>query len=48
MNRGEWGGLVWQEAALPIACYIVRNSTTRWTPQSDAGYLRTSWPLRAL
>jgi len=36
--------MVRQGAALPM-CYIVRKTTTRWMPQSQAGYLRTSWPL---
>jgi len=44
---GQGGSVVWQEAALPM-CYIVRKTTTRSMPRSQAGYLRTSWPLGAL
>jgi len=40
--------MVWQDIALPMSCYIVKNSTTRGMVQSQAGYLRTSLPLGAL
>jgi len=38
--------MVWQEAAVPMSCYIVRETTTMTIPQSHTGYLRTSWPLQ--
>ena len=41
-------GMIWQEAALPMSCYIVRKTTTRSMPQSNDGYLRTSKSLWAL
>jgi len=40
--------MVWQEAALPMSCYVVLKTTTRGMPQSHAGHLMTSWPLGAL
>ena len=32
--------MVWQGAALPMSCYIVRTTTTRSMSQSHAGNLR--------
>ena len=39
--------MVWQEAALPM-CYIVRKTTTRSMPQSNAVYPKTLQPIGAL
>jgi hypothetical protein len=52
MNRVVGVVMVWQVAAVPMSCYIIRSTTTRTmttesTTESHAVYLRTLWPLGA-
>jgi len=38
LNSGTVGVVMeWQEAALPMSCYVFRKTTTRSMPQSHAG-----------